>query len=195
MTKRCSTMWLLKYILCILKQIHGFDQAYSLHSSIIEGAKPEGGRQQVHWDHHLSILFKGFLEPLEQADGLVLQWVHLCRIRITFPSLDILRWRCSAGLGSILWGLVFQLMFCSAGGRCWEPPRVTRQWQAECTAPHHHGAFRDGSGDRDWADRCHPPQSPLSQDTSDYHPARLLVVLRRAAVTFNHKLQEKKNTM
>lgn len=144
----------------------------SLHSSIVEGTKPNGGCQQVNGDHHLSVLFKGFLEPLEQADGLVLQGVHLCRTRNTFSSPLVLSCRRGAGLGSVLWGLLLGLMCRSVEGRRRQPPLAggLQRRRAESAAPHQHGGLEGGGSDR--ARRCHPPQSTLSEYTPDYHPAR-----------------------
>lgn len=141
-------------------------------------------------DHHLPVLFKGFLEPLEQADGLVLQGVHLHRIRPTFSLLDVLGWRCGAGLGSVLRGLLLGLVCRSGDGRGREPPPADglRRRRSESAAPHHHGALQGCDSER--ACRCHPPQSPGSEDTLDYHPARLLVLLRWAEGMFGHKLQK-----
>ncbi len=65
-----------------------------LHSSVIEGSKPNGGRDKMYRDHHLPILFEGPLKPLEQTDGLVLQGVNLCSIKSSFLFLDFLGLRC-----------------------------------------------------------------------------------------------------
>lgn len=87
-------------------------QNHSLHSSIIEGSKPDRGRQEMYRDHHLPILFEGPLKPLDQTDGLVLQGVHLQGIKPCILFLDLLGWRCGAGLRF----LVFWLLGHIAGG-------------------------------------------------------------------------------
>lgn len=61
----------------ILKKWHQID---SFHCSVVKSAEPHCGGQQVHRDHDFAVLLKGFLEPLNEADGFVLQ-----RVRILLP--------------------------------------------------------------------------------------------------------------
>lgn len=87
-----------------------------LHSSIVEGSKPDRRCQEMHRNHHLSILFEGPLKPLEQTDGLVLQGVHIWGTRLSIAALFLRR---GPGLGFLLWGLWFWQMcrFVESRGR------------------------------------------------------------------------------
>lgn len=142
----------------------------SLHSSIVEGSKPDWWGHQVHRDQHLPVLFEGLLEPLHQADGLVLQRVHLSSLGLGLLPPALLRGRCGTGLRLLLRWLVFGLMRRLASGRQGQPAWAggRRQRRAESTAAKQRRWLWNGR--QHWAHRCHPPQRPANQDALHYHP-------------------------
>lgn len=101
----------------------------SLHGSIVEGSEPDGRREQVDGDHHLPVLLEGPLEPLHQADGLILQGVHVCRVAAAAALLTLLLVRLSgrrqptATTGARRWWRWTQGAAAEQGGRrrCRDP--------------------------------------------------------------------------
>lgn len=141
-------------------QCKGSEKA-SLHSSIVEGSKPDGGRHKMHRDQHLSILFEGLLKPLDKTYGLVLQGVHLCRIVPSFSSL-LLWLTCGTGLRLPLRRLRFWQMCLFAEGWGWQPALARGRWrrQAEGTATKCCWRLEDIDAHQQRTSRCQPLQCP-----------------------------------
>lgn len=144
----------------------------------------------MHRDHHLPILFKGPFEPLEQADGLVLKRVHLCRIRCCFLSRVVLCLRRrGVRLRLPLCRLVLWLVCCCADGRSGEPTLANRWWLTEGAPTKCYWGLGDGDAQQQWAHRRHPSECPMSKDALHDHPPPLFALLL-SAVMFNHRLQD-----
>lgn len=133
----------------------------SLHSSIVEGSKPDGGRHEMHRDQHFSILFEGLLKSLDKTYGLVLQGVHLCRFMPSFPFL-LLWLMCGTGLRLLLRRRRFWQMCIFTEGWGWQPALACgwRQGQAEGTATKCccWWWFQDVDAHQQWTCGCQPLQ-------------------------------------
>lgn len=130
-----------------------------LHSSIVEGSKPDGRRQEMERNHHLSILFEGSFKPLEQTDGLVLQGVHIWSVVLFLGS--------GSGLGFLLWRLWFWQVWSFvegwgrhpslAGGARRRRPQVEGTTTGSCC-----WRLEESSSHQIWTYCCHPPQRLMS---------------------------------